>query len=117
MSSAVWINGQPYSASPNAFRYRQEFNPSCSCKAPGQTWSDALKSIDDKAAAEQQGDIIVSEEAAKKMQRPLGKQAPAGKKGATPPAAAGTPPAAAAETSAPPTDASTGSAKDKPIRS
>src|ERR1700726_299688 len=47
MTSAVSINGQPYSSSPNAFRYRQEFNPSCSCKAAGQTWADALKSIDD----------------------------------------------------------------------
>ena len=69
MSSAVSINGQPYASSPNAFRYRQEFNPSCSCKAAGQTWSDALKNIDDKAAAEQQGDIIVTEEGAKKMSR------------------------------------------------
>src|SRR6202007_1385623 len=78
MSQAVSINGQPYSSSPNAFRYRQEFNPSCSCKAAGQTWADALKSIDDKAAAEQQGDIIVTEESAKKMQQQrLGKAAPA----------------------------------------
>ena len=44
--------------------------PSCSCKAPGQTWADALKNIDDKAAAEQQGDIIVTDESAKKMSRP-----------------------------------------------
>ena len=67
MNQAVSISGQPYSATPNAFRYRNEFVPSCSCKAVGQTWSDALKSIDDKAAAEQQGDIIVTEESAKKM--------------------------------------------------
>jgi hypothetical protein len=98
---------------PNAFRFRQEFNPSCACKAPGQTWSDALKSIDDKAAAEQQGDIIVTEESAKKMQRPLGKPAPtAAKKGAT----ASTPPAPAPDAPAPAAD-STGAAKDKPIRS
>src|SRR3954452_6956586 len=78
MNQAVSINGQPYSSSPNAFRYRQEFNPSCACKAVGQTWSDALKSVDDKAAAEQQGDIIVTEESAKKMARPPGpKGAPA----------------------------------------
>jgi hypothetical protein len=70
MNQAVSINGQAYSSSPNAFRYRQEFNPSCACKAAGQTWSDALKSIDDKAEAEQQGDIIVTEESAKKMARP-----------------------------------------------
>ena len=43
MNQAVSINGQPYSSSPNAFHYRQEFNPSCACKAAGQTWSDALK--------------------------------------------------------------------------
>src|SRR3979490_2227298 len=52
MNQAVSINGQPYSALPNAFKFRSEFNPSCSCKATGQTWSDALKSIDDKATAE-----------------------------------------------------------------
>src|SRR5712675_1154640 len=84
INQAVSINGQPYASSPNAFRYRQEFNPSCACKAAGQTWSDALKSIDDKAAAEQQGDIIVTEESAKKMSRPQTKPAPAAaKKGTT----------------------------------
>src|SRR5450756_1789341 len=90
MSQAVSIGGQPYSASPNAFRFRQEFNPSCACKAVGQTWSDALKTIDDKAAAEQQGDIIVTEESAKKMARPPAAKAPpaTAKKGAAPTAAA-----------------------------
>jgi len=86
MNQAVSISGQSYASSPNAFRYRQEFNPSCACKAAGQTWSDALKTIDDKTAAEQQGDIIVTEESAKKMSRaPSSKAAPAAaKKGATP---------------------------------
>ena len=87
MNSAVSINGQPYTALPNAFKFRTEYNASCSCKAPGQTWADALKSIDDRAAAAQQGDIIVTEERAKKMQqRPLPKPAN-GKKGAPPTAA------------------------------
>jgi hypothetical protein len=112
MNQAVSISGQPYSAMPNAFRYRNEFVPSCSCKAVGQTWSDALKSIDDKAAAEQQGDIIVTEESAKKMSQPPKK------KGAAPATTASTPapepapapaPAAAAPDPAP--------AKDKTIRS
>jgi hypothetical protein len=95
MSSAVSVNGQPYSSSPNAFRYRQEFNPSCACKAAGQTWSDALKTIDDKAAAEQQGDIIVTEESAKKMSRPQPKPTPtAAKKGTAPAGTATTAPAA-----------------------
>src|SRR3954470_24147544 len=100
MNQAVSINGQPYSALPNAFKFRSEFNPSCSCKAAGQTWSDALKSVDDKAAVEQQGDIIVTEESARRMQQQKMQQqgkgaAAAGKKGA-PATATGTPPAAEA---------------------
>lgn len=112
INQAVSVNGQPYTALPNAFHYRTEFNPSCSCRAPGQTWSDALKSIDDKAAAEQQGDIIVTEESAKKMQQRA--QQPAkgpAKKGAPPPAAAATTPAPAE------TPATTASSGNKPIRS
>jgi hypothetical protein len=109
MNSAVSINGQPYASSPNAFRYRQEFNPSCSCKAAGQTWSDALKNIDDKAAAEQQGDIIVTEEGAKKMSRPQTK-AVSTKKG-QPPAAA-----AAPATAANPEDSTATAPDNKTIR-
>jgi hypothetical protein len=70
INQAVSISGQTYTSSPNAFKFRQEFNPSCACKAAGQSWSEALKSIDEKAAAEQQGDIIVTEENAKKLARP-----------------------------------------------
>lgn len=116
MNQAVSIAGQPYSSLPNAFRFRTEFNPSCSCKAPGQTWSEALKSIDDKAAAEQQGDIIVTEESARKMQQRAQQTkgaAGAGKKGA-PAATANTPPAP--DPSQPAADPAT-AGKDRPIRS
>ena len=115
MNSAVSVNGQPYSALPNAFKFRSEFNPSCSCKAAGQSWADALKSADDKAAAEQQGDIIVTEESAKKMQqRQLTKGAPAnGKKGATAPPTT----AASAPPAAPPADPAATPSENKPIRS
>jgi len=111
MNAAVSINGQPYSSSPNAFKYRTEFNPSCACKAAGQTWSDALKNIDDKAAAEN-GDIIVTEERAKKMSLPPAKGTPvSAKKGAAPVEA----PAAAAP--AAPAAAATPADPNKPIRS
>jgi hypothetical protein len=117
INQAVSINGQPYSSLPNAFKYRTEYNPSCSCKPAGQTWAEALKSVDDKAAVEQQGDIIVTEESARKMQQrgqQSAKQAPAGKKGAS---AANAPAAAASapETPAPPAD-TTATAGDRPIR-
>jgi hypothetical protein len=125
MNQAVSISGQPYTSSPNAFRFRQEFNPSCSCKAAGQTWSDALKAIDDKAAAEQQGDIIVTEESAKKMSRPPTKPAPAPTKKGTAAAAAPPPdqapsPAPAPSSTAPSSTAATtsgASPDNKPIRS
>jgi len=108
MNQAVSVNGAPYTALPNAFHYRTEFNPTCSCRAPGQTWAEALKSIDDKAEAAQQGDIIVTEENAKRMQQRQTGRVPAAKKGAT-----ATPDAAAATTP----DTSTGAATDgKQIR-
>jgi hypothetical protein len=114
MNQAVSINGVSYASSPNAFRYRQEFNPSCACKAAGQTWSEALKSIDDKAASEQQGDVIVTEESAKKMARPPSSKAgsTAAKRGAT--AATGPAPESATAGTAPATGAP---ADNKPIRS
>jgi hypothetical protein len=66
MNSAVSISGQAYTSIPNAFAYRQKFNPTCSCKAAGQTWAEALKNIDDKSSAAQ-GDIVVTEENAKRL--------------------------------------------------
>jgi hypothetical protein len=60
------INGQPYTALPNALKYRSEFNPSCSCKRPGQSWADALG----KDEAVEPGDVVVTEERAKQMALP-----------------------------------------------
>ncbi|TPQ40598.1 hypothetical protein C2U70_04730 [Bradyrhizobium guangdongense] len=115
MNAAVSVSGQPYTALPNAFKFKNAFDPSCSCKAAGQSWADALKSADDKAAVEQQGDIIVTEESAKKMQqRQLTKGAPPAnaKKGATPP-----PTATSAPATPPPADTAATSNENKPIRS
>jgi hypothetical protein len=120
INQAVSLSGQPYSSLPNAFKFRTEFNPSCACKAAGQTWSDALKSIDEKADAEQQGDIIVTEESAKKMQQramPQQKAPPAAKKGAAPASTTATAPAPAAPETAAPAANSTGATDEKkPIR-
>jgi hypothetical protein len=113
INQAVSISGQPYSSLPNAFKFRTEFNPSCACKAAGQTWSEALKSVDDKAAVEQQGDIIVTEESAKRMQQRAQPKGPTpAKTGATP---AGTAAPAATAPASPPTD-TTATASEKQIR-
>ena len=120
INQAVSVSGgQPYSQMPNAFKFRTEFNPSCACKAAGQTWSDALKSVDDKAAVEQQGDIIVTEESAKKMQQraqPGAKTVPAPKKGAAPAGTTATAPPATAPAQATPAEATGATDEKKPIR-
>lgn len=94
MTRAVSINGQPYSSLPNAFKYRQAFNPSCACKAAGQSWADAMKSVDDRGSVEQ-GDIIVTDERSKQLSQPRDNQGrpirpPTPTKGGAPTAAAGT---------------------------
>jgi Protein of unknown function (DUF2865) len=90
--------GQPYTALPNAFHYRKEFTPTCSCRKPGQSWADALRDADDSSTL-QGGDIVVTDQNANKLS-----QAPQPKpvKGAAPQPAAATPVAAtpAADTSA-----------------
>jgi hypothetical protein len=112
INQAVSINGQPYTSLPNAFKFRTEFNPSCACKAAGQTWSEALKSVDDRAGVEQ-GDIIVTEESAKRMQQRAqskGAPPPSAKKGAAPAATTAAAPAAA------PPPGTTAPVSDKGIR-
>ncbi|MBB1093185.1 DUF2865 domain-containing protein [Rhodopseudomonas pseudopalustris] len=108
MNQAVSINGQPYTSLPAAFRYRQEFNPACSCKAANQSWADALKGVDDTSAREH-GDIIVTEESAKRMALPPAQRAAAQRKGTT------AAPAPATGDAKPP--ATTGSSDPNTIRS
>ena len=90
ISQAISTAGRTYSELPNAFAFRKAFNPSCSCRAPGQTWSEALKDLDDNTV--ERGDIVVTEEQAKLLSQPAdtrGKGAPAAKgKGPQPQGAA-----------------------------
>jgi hypothetical protein len=66
VAQAVSTQGQPYTALPNAFRFRQEYNPACSCRRPGETWAEAVGPDQDV----QQGDVVVTEDRAKQMSRP-----------------------------------------------
>jgi len=68
VAQAVSSTGRVYKDLPNAFRYRREFNPSCSCKQSGQTWADALGQIKDSTI--ERGDIVVTEDRAKALSQP-----------------------------------------------
>jgi hypothetical protein len=65
INQAVSLSGHAYTELPTAFAYRKEVNKACSCKRPGQTWSDALKQLDDNTI--EQGDIVVTDERAKQL--------------------------------------------------
>jgi hypothetical protein len=68
VSQAVSVSGQLYSTLPNAFRYRQSFDASCSCRQPGESWAHALKNIDDDTI--ERGDILVNEQRARLLSQP-----------------------------------------------
>src|SRR5215471_10965369 len=69
MQQAISVSGQPYTALPNAFRYRKEIVAGCSCRRPGQSWADALKNADDSSTLES-GDIVVTDQNAKALSQP-----------------------------------------------
>ena len=69
MEQAISVSGQPYTALPNAFRYRKEIIAGCSCRRPGQSWADALKNADDSSTLAS-GDIVVTDQNAKALSQP-----------------------------------------------
>jgi hypothetical protein len=82
INQAVSTSGTPYTSLPNAFKYRSEVVPSCSCRKAGQSWADALGQVRDTNL--QRDDIIVTPERAKSMSvprdaqgRPIATPAPA----------------------------------------
>jgi hypothetical protein len=109
ISQAVSTTGRLYTELPNAFLYRKQFNPSCSCKAAGQTWADALRPLDDPTI--ERGDIVVTEERAKLMSQP---QTDAQGKPLKPPARPGNAAQPAAAAGAP--DASADPDSKRPVR-
>jgi hypothetical protein len=69
INQAVSVNSQqPYTALPTAFRYRTSLDQACSCRRPGETWAQTLKSIDDTTV--EQGDIVVNDQRARQLSQP-----------------------------------------------
>jgi hypothetical protein len=65
----VSLAGRPYTELPAAFSYRKALNPACSCRKPGESWNDALKTSgpDDTVAP---GDVVVTEKNSKQLSQP-----------------------------------------------
>jgi hypothetical protein len=79
MKSAVSIDGEPYRDTQNAFKFEKSVEPSCSCKAPGQTWVQALADAERVLGSQRRGDMIVTPEQAEALSRPQEAKARAGK--------------------------------------
>ena len=70
IDEAVSINGEPYANLSNAHKFEQTFDASCSCRALGQSWAEALAAAEAKYGHHPH-DTIVTEEQSLRMSRPL----------------------------------------------
>jgi len=68
VARAVSQSGKLYTDLSTAFSYRKQYNAACSCRAPGQSWADALRQGNDQTI--ERGDIVVTEERAKQLAQP-----------------------------------------------
>jgi hypothetical protein len=86
IEEAVSSTGEPYAHLPNAGKFEQSFDSSCSCRAPGQSWAEALAAAEAKYGGHSH-DVVVSVEDSERMSRPV--QDPKAKPAATDPAEPG----------------------------
>jgi Protein of unknown function (DUF2865) len=70
IDEAVSSTGEPYALLPNANKFVQSYDPSCSCRAPGQSWAKALASAEAKYGHGSR-DIRVTPEKSAEMARPI----------------------------------------------
>jgi Protein of unknown function (DUF2865) len=70
IDEAVSWTGEPYSSLPNAHKFEQSYEPACSCRAPGQSWAEALAAAEEKYGRHSR-ETPVSVEAAERMSRPI----------------------------------------------
>jgi hypothetical protein len=68
IEQGISTSGESYTALPNASRYQKAFDPSCSCRAPGQSWLQALRSAEDMIER-RKSDILVTAQKAEEMSR------------------------------------------------
>ena len=68
VSLAATRSGQPYTALPNALKYREKLDNTCYCKQQGMTWAQASQGVEDIVEA-RKGDLVVTPEKAAEMSR------------------------------------------------
>jgi hypothetical protein len=71
IDEAVSSAGQPYGLLPNAHKFEQTYDSSCSCRGSGESWAQALARAEARYGHGPR-DILVTEEASARMSRPIG---------------------------------------------
>lgn len=70
IQQAVSISGDRYLDMPNALKFQQTFDQSCSCRRKGESWAEALAAAEAKYGHEAR-DILVTPEKSLEMSRPI----------------------------------------------
>jgi Protein of unknown function (DUF2865) len=69
IDQGVSSTGSPYTALPNALKFQQSYETSCSCRRPGQSWAEALAAAEARFG-HRAHEFVVTEEASALMARP-----------------------------------------------
>jgi Protein of unknown function (DUF2865) len=91
LDSAISIDGEAYSDHPSAHRFETVYDPTCGCKPPGQSWTEALAEAERMLAERNKKDQMVTTEQAEQLSRPILPGDPRAKKALGPTPAAGEP--------------------------
>ncbi len=70
IDEAVSSAGEPYARLPNADKFVQSYDPSCSCRPPSESWAEALAAAEAKYGRHLH-DLVVTVEDAERMSRPV----------------------------------------------
>jgi hypothetical protein len=70
---AVSSTGEPYAHLTSADKFAQSYDPACSCRAPGQSWVEALAAAEARYGRHSH-DILVTAEVSDRMSRPAQNQ-------------------------------------------
>jgi hypothetical protein len=71
LNTAVSLNGDSYADHPNALKFQKTSVPACGCKPPDKSWAEALAEAERILAASNSKDVMVTEEQAEQLSRPL----------------------------------------------
>jgi hypothetical protein len=71
LDSAVSRSGESYGDHPNALKFQKTRVPACGCKPPDKSWAEALADAERILASSNSKDVVVTEEQAEQLSRPL----------------------------------------------